>query len=159
MSNIVVEQRDGVCVITLARLEKKNAITAEMYTDLRLALDDARDNEEIRAVLLAGGPGVFTAGNDVMDFLQQPPTSEESPVFRFLAALVEFPKPIVAAVDGAAVGIGTTLLLHCDIVVATARAKFALPFAKLALVPEAGVEPAAAAGRGIPPGRGVAPAR
>jgi enoyl-CoA hydratase/carnithine racemase len=137
MSHILTEQKDGVFLITLARPEKKNAITTEMYASLRTALDTARDEAEVRAVVLAGGPGMFTAGNDVMDFLQQPPTSEESPVFQFLSGLVAFPKPLVAAVDGAAVGIGTTMLLHCDIVVATARARFALPFAKLALVPEA----------------------
>ena len=102
MSNIQTEQRDGVFVITLARPEKKNALTTEMYADLRAALDTARDEEDMRAVVLAGGPGMFTAGNDLMDFLQQPPTSEESPVFQFLVALVEFPKPVVAAVDGAA---------------------------------------------------------
>ncbi len=138
MSHIQTERRDGVLVMTIARPEKKNALTAEMYSDLRAGLDAARDDDEVRVLLLAGGPGMFTAGNDVMDFLQQPPTSEDSPVFRFLAGLVEFPKPIVAAVDGVAVGIGTTLLLHCDLVVATARARLALPFAKLALVPEAG---------------------
>jgi enoyl-CoA hydratase/carnithine racemase len=137
MSNILTEHQDGVCVLRLARPEKKNAITTAMYADLRVALDAARDDAEVRCVVLAGGPGVFTAGNDVMDFLQQPPTSEQSPVFQFLAALVAFPKPVVAAVDGAAVGIGTTMLLHCDVVVATGRARFALPFAKLALVPEA----------------------
>ena len=137
MSNIQTERRDGVFVISIARPEKKNALTTEMYADLRAALDTAREDEDIRAVVLAGGPGMFTAGNDLMDFLQQPPASEESPVFRFLVALVEFPKPVVAAVDGAAIGIGTTMLLHCDIIVATARARFALPFTKLALVPEA----------------------
>jgi enoyl-CoA hydratase/carnithine racemase len=137
MSNIQTERREGVLVISIVRPEKKNALTTAMYADLGGALDAAREDEEIRAVVLAGGPGMFTAGNDLMDFLQQPPASDESPVFRFLVALVDFPKPVVAAVDGVAIGIGTTLLLHCDIIVATARTRFALPFTKLALVPEA----------------------
>jgi enoyl-CoA hydratase/carnithine racemase len=137
MSNIQTEHREGVLVLRIARPEKKNALTAAMYASLTSGLDEARDSGDIRAVVLAGGPGMFTAGNDVMDFMQAPPSSEDSAVFRFLTTLVEFPKPIVAAVDGVAVGIGTSLLLHCDIVVATARARFSLPFTKLALVPEA----------------------
>lgn len=138
MDNVLIETLDAVRVIRLARPEKKNALTEAMYGALTEALDAARDDAAVRVVLMTGAPGVFTAGNDIADFLQHPPTSEHSAVFRFLHGLVEFPKPIVVAVDGAAVGIGTTLLLHCDLVVATARAKFALPFARLALVPEAG---------------------
>lgn len=138
MSQITVDSLEAVRVIRLARPEKKNAITEAMYAALHEALDAAREDASVRVVLLGGAPGMFTAGNDLADFLQHPPTGEDSPVFRFLHALVEFPKPIVVAVDGAAIGIGTTLLLHCDLVVATPRASFALPFAKLALVPEAG---------------------
>ena len=137
MSSLIVDTRDAVRVVRLARPEKKNAISTEMYSGLADALFAAQDDTAIRAVVLTGAPGMFTAGNDLADFLEHPPTDEESPVFRFLHALVEFAKPVVAAVDGAAVGIGTTMLLHCDLVVATARARFALPFTKLALVPEA----------------------
>lgn len=137
MSPITVESRDAVRLVRIARPEKKNALTEQMYVALHEALVAARDDASVRVVVLGGAPGVFTAGNDLGDFLQHPPTNDESPVFRFLQALVEFPKPLVAGVDGPAVGIGTTLLLHCDLVVATPRAKFALPFAKLALVPEA----------------------
>jgi enoyl-CoA hydratase/carnithine racemase len=138
MSQILVDTVEAVRVVRFARPEKKNAITEAMYAALHEALVAAREDSAVRAVLLGGAPGVFTAGNDLADFLQHPPTGEDSAVFRFLRALVEFPKPVVVAVDGAAIGIGTTLLLHCDLVVATSRARFALPFAKLALVPEAG---------------------
>ncbi len=138
MSHITVDTLDAVRVLRLARPEKKNALTVEMYAALHDALAAAREEAAVRVVVVAGAPGVFTAGNDLGDFLQHPPTGEDSAVFRFLHALVEFPKPVVAAVDGPAIGIGTTLLLHCDLVVATARATLALPFAKLALVPEAG---------------------
>lgn len=136
-THIQTERRGAVQVIRLARPEKKNAITEAMYAALHDALVAAREDEEVRAVLLAGAPGVFTAGNDLADFLEHPPVGEDSTVFRFLQVLLDFPKVVVAAVDGAAIGIGTTLLLHCDLIVATPRAKFALPFAKLALVPEA----------------------
>jgi enoyl-CoA hydratase/carnithine racemase len=138
MSHITVDTRDAVRILRFARPEKKNALTEAMYAALHEALVAARDEAAVRVVVLGGAPGAFTAGNDLADFLQHPPTGEDSPVFRFLHALVEFPKPVVVAVDGPAIGIGTTLLLHCDLIVATARAKFALPFAKLALVPEAG---------------------
>jgi enoyl-CoA hydratase/carnithine racemase len=138
MANILVETYDTVRLLRLARPEKKNAITGAMYGELHAALQAAEADPGARVVLLAGTEGAFTAGNDLTDFLQHPPTSEDAPAFGFLRALVEFPKPIVAAVDGVAVGIGTTMLLHCDIVLATARARFALPFTRLALVPEAG---------------------
>lgn len=138
MNAITVDTHEAVRVLRLARPEKKNALTVAMYAALHEALAAARDDAAVRVVVLTGTPGTFTAGNDLADFLQNPPTGEDSAVFRFLHALVEFPKPVVVAVDGPAIGIGTTLLLHCDLVVATARARFALPFAKLALVPEAG---------------------
>lgn len=137
MSHITVDSRDAIRVIRLARPEKKNALTVAMYAALHEALAAASADEAVRVVVLTGAPGVFTAGNDLADFLQHPPTGEDSAVFRFLHALVEFPKPVIVAVDGPAIGIGTTLLLHCDLIVATPAARFALPFAKLALVPEA----------------------
>jgi enoyl-CoA hydratase/carnithine racemase len=131
------ERKEGVLILRLWRPEKKNALTAEMYDSLTAGLAQAAGDGSVRCVLLTGAPGVFTAGNDLLDFLQHPPAGPESPVFRFLEAVSGFEKPIVAAVDGPAVGIGTTLLLHCDLVVATAGARFQLPFVKLGLVPEA----------------------
>lgn len=138
MPHVTVDSHQAVRVLRLTRPEKKNALTVAMYAALHEALAAARDDTAVRVVVITGTPGTFTAGNDLGDFLQDPPTGEQSAVFRFLHTLVEFPKPVVAAVDGAAVGIGTTLLLHCDLVVASSRARFALPFVKLALVPEAG---------------------
>lgn len=121
----------------LTRTDKKNALDIEMYDAIRVALEEAASDAEVRVVLLAGADGMFTAGNDIADFLNNPPTGEDSPVFRFLDALMGFEKPIVAAVDGIAVGVGTTMLLHCDLVVASERARFRLPFVNLGLVPEA----------------------
>ena len=134
---VVVESKGPVRIVRLARPEKKNALTAEMYDSLTGALQDAATDDAVRVVMITGAPGVFTAGNDLSDFLQHPPAGEESPVFRFLSAITQFAKPLVAAVDGPAVGIGTTLLLHCDLVVAASTARFQLPFVKLGLVPEA----------------------
>ena len=138
MSQIGSERRGAVQVLRIWRPEKKNALTGEMYTLLTGALRAAAADPGVRAVLLTGAPGVFTAGNDLGDFLQNPPAGDQSPVFLFLQELVTFAKPLVAAVDGPAVGIGTTLLLHCDLVVAATTARFQLPFVKLGVVPEAG---------------------
>ena len=132
------EWRDGVQRLHFDRLAKKNAITAQMYADLADAIDAAGADPAVRAILIAGHPDVYTAGNDLKDFLANPPRDEQSPVFRFLRALHGAEKPLVAAVSGAAVGIGTTLLLHCDLVYASAEARFQLPFTALGLVPEAG---------------------
>jgi enoyl-CoA hydratase/carnithine racemase len=134
--SISVRDEGAVRVVRIDRPEKKNALTLVMYEALAKALADASANAECRAVVLVGHPGVFTAGNDIGDFLQNPPSGEDSPVFRFLLALVDFDKPIIAAVDGAAVGVGTTMLLHCDVVIASTRAKFSMPFVNLGLVPE-----------------------
>jgi enoyl-CoA hydratase/carnithine racemase len=126
-----------VTTLRFNRPEKRNALTVAAYEALAEALDRARDDEAVRVVLFAGAGGAFTAGNDILDFAERPPSGEGSPVFRFLEALVEFPKPVVAAVDGPAVGVGTTMLAHCDLVVASSRARFRLPFVDLGLVPEA----------------------
>lgn len=123
--------------IRLQRPEKRNAITAAMYAALADALARAADEAAIRAVLISGEGEAFTAGNDLRDFLARPPQAEDGPVFRFLRAVATAPKPLVAAVQGAAVGIGVTMLLHCDLVVAAANARFSLPFVNLGLVPEA----------------------
>ena len=108
----------GVMTLTLNRVERKNSITAAMYGALADALEAANHDAAVRAVVIQGHETVFCAGNDIGDFLNHPPASAESPVFRFLRGLSSFPKPLVAAVCGPAVGIGTTLLLHCDLVYA-----------------------------------------
>ncbi len=138
MSHIVSERQGSVLVVRFARPEKKNALTLAMYTLLSDALSEAAADDTVHAALILGTPGCFTAGNDIADFMANPPTSTDTPVFRFLEALVSFPKPILAAVDGAAVGIGTTMLLHCDHVIATPTAKFRMPFVPLGVVPEGG---------------------
>lgn len=115
-----------------------NAITRAMYADLTTALESASGDFGIRAAIVTSEGGHFTAGNDIMDFMNNPPTQEDSDVARFLGALLNFPKPLIAAVKGNAVGVGTTLLLHCDIVVAEESASFSMPFVSLGLVPEAG---------------------
>jgi enoyl-CoA hydratase/carnithine racemase len=128
---------DGVQTITFDRPQKKNAITAAMYQALADALHTAEQDPAVRAVLIAGHATIFTAGNDLEDFQKAPPHGDDSPVFRFLNVVSTMGKPIVAAVRGAAIGIGTTLLLHCDLVYAGRSAKFSLPFAQLGLCPEA----------------------
>jgi enoyl-CoA hydratase/carnithine racemase len=136
--HVLVETRDAVLRVRLNRPEKKNALTIEMYAAMADALQTAADDPAVRAVLLSAEGDAFTAGNDLADFLQRPPTDESSPVLRFLHALIGSPKPVVAAVQGLAVGVGTTLLLHCDLVYASRGARFHLPFVGLGLVPEAG---------------------
>jgi enoyl-CoA hydratase/carnithine racemase len=126
----------GVLTLTFNRPQKKNAFTGEMYDAAARALLDADSNDAVRVVVLTGSGGAFTAGNDLKDFLEKPPTGEDSPVFRFLRALAHHSRPVVAGVDGVAVGIGTTLLLHCDYVVASERALFSMPFVNLGLSPE-----------------------
>ena len=134
---VVLETSDRVLTIRLARAEKKNALTLAMYDAMSTALEQAAVDPEVRVVLLRGSEGVFTAGNDLGDFMKNPPSSLDSPVGRFLKVLVEFPKPIVVAVEGAAIGVGTTMLLHCDLVYAAEGTRFALPFTTLGLSPEA----------------------
>jgi enoyl-CoA hydratase/carnithine racemase len=127
---------NGVLTIEIARPEKKNALTLAMYQALTDAVNAAVQDAQVRALLIVGHSGVFTSGNDLEDFLQRPPASEDSPVFRFMQTLAACDKPIVAAVTGAAIGIGTTLLLHCDLVYVSADARLAMPFVALGLVPE-----------------------
>lgn len=139
MSEHIESVRDGhVLRLRFARPEKRNAITAQMYLALAEALRSAEDDPGIRVVVLLGCEGCFTAGNDVGDLLDAPPTEPGAPVMQFLEALARNTAPIVAGVDGDAVGVGTTMLLHCDIVLATPRARFRLPFVDLGFVPEAG---------------------
>jgi enoyl-CoA hydratase/carnithine racemase len=131
---------NGVCTIEIARPEKKNALTVAMYQAMADALNAAREDKAVRAVLLAGQPGIFTSGNDIEDFMQRPPgqggDGADSPVFRFMRALIDCDKPVVVAVTGAAIGIGTTLLLHADFVYVSDEARLAMPFVGLGLVPE-----------------------
>ena len=132
---------NGVAMIEIARPEKKNALTMDMYDAMASALKAAAENPAVRAVLITGQPGIFTSGNDLEDFMQRPPQGMDSPVFRFIKALLDFDKPVVVEVTGAAIGIGTTMLLHCDLV-------YVADNARLALAPEAPPRKAAAKGKG-----------
>jgi enoyl-CoA hydratase/carnithine racemase len=137
MSETLLSQdAEGVRTLTFNRPEKKNAFTHAMYESATEALLKAGMDSTVRVVLLTGAGNTFTAGNDIGDFLDKPPAGEDSAVFCFLRALVNHDKPVVAAVDGAAVGIGTTMLLHCDYVVASERARFVMPFVNLGVCPE-----------------------
>ncbi|MBE7940611.1 MULTISPECIES: enoyl-CoA hydratase [Ramlibacter] len=137
MSEILSHAEAGVLTLTLNRLERKNSLTAAMYGQLADALEAAAADASVRVVLLQGHETIFSAGNDINDFLNNPPSGEGSPVFRFLRGIAAFPKPVVAAVCGPAVGVGTTLLFHCDLVVAGDNAAFSMPFVNLGLCPEA----------------------
>jgi enoyl-CoA hydratase/carnithine racemase len=134
---ILTAKAQGVLRITLNRPAKKNSLTAAMYQALADAFKAARADAAIKVVLITGGAELFTAGNDLRDFLDHPPGADDSPVFQFLAQISGCEKPIVAAVGGLAVGIGSTLLLHCDLVYAAENTRFSLPFTALGLVPEA----------------------
>lgn len=129
---------DGILTLQFNRPEKKNALTPAMYSALVDGLRRADDDNAVRVILLAGTEGCFTSGNDIANFLNDPPVGESSPVIQFLMAMLLARKPIVAAVSGIAVGIGTTMLLHCDLVYAGASAVFQMPFVNLGLCPEAG---------------------
>ena len=127
---------NGVATIEIARPEKKNALTAAMYRAMADGLNAAATDPAVRAVLITGQPGIFTSGNDIEDFMQRPMDGSESPPIVFMRAMLGCDKPIVAAVTGAAIGIGTTLLLHCDFVYVSDEARLAMPFVSLGLVPE-----------------------
>ncbi|MGL4446877.1 enoyl-CoA hydratase-related protein [Shewanella sp.] len=138
MSHIQVQDDQGVRIISFNRPEKRNALDLNMYKLLTEYLIAGEADNDIRAFMLHGQHNCFTSGNDVADFLKNSELDQNHPTVRFLFCLLELKKPLVAAVSGAAVGIGTTLLLHCDLVYADSSAKFQLPFVNLALVPEAG---------------------
>jgi len=138
MNPILSHFENGVLTLTLNRVEKKNSLTSAMYAELAQALDSAQTDTQTKVVLMQGHETVFSAGNDIADFLKQPASGEDSPVFRFLRGLALFPKPLIASVCGPAVGIGTTMLLHCDLVYAGDNAAFSMPFVNLGLCPEAG---------------------
>jgi enoyl-CoA hydratase/carnithine racemase len=138
MSEILINQEERVLTLTFNRPAKMNALTRSMYAGLAKSLNEAAGDFGVRAVILTSEGEHFTAGNDIADFMDNPPTSDDSEVAKFLAAILNFPKPLLAAVKGNAVGVGTTMLLHCDVVIAGPTANFSMPFASLGLVPEAG---------------------
>ena len=135
--DILVHTEAGVTTITFNRVDKKNSITTTMYAAMADALAAAEQDASVRVVVFQGDVAIFSAGNDIGDFLQQPPATQDSPVFRFLHRLAAFPKPVIASVCGPAVGIGTTMLFHCDLVYAGDNAVFSMPFVNLGLCPEA----------------------
>ncbi len=134
MSNLIVQHKeDSILTVSLNRADKKNALTTDMYATLADIFNT--QVADVNAVILTGGAD-FTSGNDLADFLDNPPTNSDAAVYEFMRALCHCPVPVIAAVDGVAVGIGTTLLLHCDFVYATDSSLFMMPFINLALVPE-----------------------
>ena len=139
--DIVTSKADGILTIEFNRPQRKNAITGAMYQAMADALLDAENDSAVRAILITGKPEIFTAGNDLDDFMKNSApvpgvAAEDRPVYQFMRALSGSGKPVVAAVAGAAIGIGTTLLMHCDLVYAADNAKFSMPFAQLGLCPE-----------------------
>jgi enoyl-CoA hydratase/carnithine racemase len=135
--DILAHTENGVTTITLNRVDKKNSLTSAMYAALADVLDAASADAAVRVGVIQGDVTIFSAGNDIGDFLNKPPAGLDSPVFRFLRGIATFPKPLVAAVCGPAVGVGTTLLFHCDLVYAGDNAAFSMPFVNLGLCPEA----------------------
>jgi enoyl-CoA hydratase/carnithine racemase len=135
-TDILATRRGASLELAFNRPARRNALTNAMYDALSEALAGAERDASVRAIVFHGDEQAFTAGNDLADFLERPPAGEDAPVFRFIQAVLAGGKPLIAAVNGNAVGIGTTLLLHCDLVYAGENAKFSLPFASLGLVPE-----------------------
>jgi len=135
--HILISTSGPVATLQINRPEKKNALTVAMYQSLADGLSAAEADPAVRVAVIRGTDDCFTSGNDVMDFMQNPPMGEDAPVGQFLKAIATFSKPLVAIADGAAIGIGTTLLLHCDLVYLGANARLKLPFVNLGLCPEA----------------------
>lgn len=136
MADILQHAEGGVLTLTLHRPERKNSLTSAMYATLADALAQAATDDATRVVVIQGSETVFCAGNDIEEFLHQPPMGADSPVLRFLRAIATFPKPLLASVCGPAVGIGTTMLFHCDLVYAGDNAAFSMPFVNLGLCVE-----------------------
>jgi enoyl-CoA hydratase/carnithine racemase len=136
MSEILQHLENGVLTLTFNREARKNSLNRAMYSQLAEIFRTAADKPEVRVAVLQGAENIFTAGNDIADFLEFPPIEIDAPVFQFMFAMSEFPKPIIAAVCGPAVGIGTTLLMHCEMVLAGDNAAFAMPFINLGVCPE-----------------------
>ena len=152
-AHVIVTDEDATRVIRLRRPEKKNAITQEMYRAMSDAIDKAQNNPKIRCIIITGGSGVFTAGNDIEDLLREGTTKTDEPprasnLVKFLYTLAHNVKPIIAAVDGVAMGIGTTMLFHCDYVLASKTATFSTPFSDLRPGARGRLEPADAAQHG-----------
>ena len=135
---ILLQRERGLLTLRLNRPDKKNALTRAMYSRLAEALKQADSDPQINAVLISGSAECFTAGNDIADYIEQPPSDLDSPEFEFMLNLLECRKPVIAAVAGAAVGIGTTMLLHCDLVYVSRDARLRMPFVNLGLCPEFG---------------------
>src|SRR5580704_16834836 len=138
MNEIITERSEGILRVKLNRPKKRNAMTSSMYVTLADIFNDAAKDERTRVVLWHGAGDSFCAGNDLEDFLKNPPGPGAFPQARLMNALIDFDKPLIAAVHGAAIGGGTTMLTHCDFVYAGASAKFQMPFINLAVVPEFG---------------------
>jgi len=137
MTDLLLDTTERVLTITFNRVDKKNSFTADMYAALADAFTQAQSDDAVRVVVIQGHETVFSAGNDIADFLKAPPVSPDVPVFRFMRAISSFTKPIVAAVCGPAVGIGSTMLFHCDLIYAGDNAAFSMPFVNLGVCPEA----------------------
>jgi enoyl-CoA hydratase/carnithine racemase len=137
MTEILSHIDSGVMTLTFNRVDKKNSLTAAMYAALADAVAQADHSADVRVLVFQGHETVFCAGNDIADFLNNPPSTSDAPVFRLLRNIAAFSKPVLAAVAGPAVGIGTTLLFHCDLVYAGDNAAFAMPFVNLGVCPEA----------------------
>lgn len=135
---ILVERSGGVVTITMNRPKRKNALTHAMYDAFATALEESDGDDSVRVVVIRGEGGAFTSGNDLADFIQPGAAEKMGPVLRFLNTILTLQKPVLAAVDGPAIGVGLTMLLHCDLVFASDKAIFGAPFTKLGLVPEAG---------------------
>lgn len=135
-NHVLAETAHGVTTLTMNRPDKRNALTVAMYDRLVAELGKASADPAVRVVVLRGAGGHFTSGNDLVDFVNVPPAGDDSPVMQFLLALVRMEKPVLAAVQGSAIGIGVTMLLHCDMVWADTTAKFRMPFVTLGLCPE-----------------------
>jgi enoyl-CoA hydratase/carnithine racemase len=136
-TDLLIDTADGVTTLTIHRVSKKNSFTTVMYAGMADVLEQAQADAAVRVLVIQGHETIFSAGNDIADFLQTPPTTLDAPVFRFMRAISSFTKPIVAAVCGPAVGIGTTMLFHCDLVYAGDNAAFSMPFVNLGVCPEA----------------------
>ena len=138
VQHVVTDVRDGIQTVRLNRPEKKNALTVAMYDALASAFEQAEHDDAIRVTIITGTGDSFSSGNDVLDFMNAFSMDEESPVVRFVLGLSQVSKPVIAAVNGTAIGIGVTMLLHCDLIYAAEEATFRMPFVNLGLCPEAG---------------------
>jgi enoyl-CoA hydratase/carnithine racemase len=136
--HLLIDRSDAVLTLTMNRADKKNALTRDMYSAMAEAIASAQNDDSLRAVIIQGSESCFTSGNDVSDFINVPPSGPNSPVYDFLKAICHATKPLIAAVNGPAVGVGTTMLLHCDLVYVAVDAKLKMPFVNLGLCPEAG---------------------